>query len=304
MKNLRKKFNRFCIQNRDKGIPNLLLYVLLGSGIVFLMSNMGYTGLYELLYFDRSKILQGQVWRLFSYIFTQNSGDVFFTLVLYYCYFSLSRAVEATLGTFRFNLFYFSGIVLMDLFVMLFGGIQIPVTQDGYTFMVDFTSYYASEMTSYLNLSLLIAFATLYPETQFYILFVIPVRAWLLGLIYLLVTAYEVLTMTQPVFMFPHNLFPLVALANYFLAFGKDSVNLIPLSWRAKRKRAAKRPVQGSPILFRPAEKKEEPLYTHRCTVCGKTDVSHPNLEFRYCSRCNGYHCYCEEHINNHTHIE
>ena len=44
--------------------------------------------------------------------------------------------------------------------------------------------------------------------------------------------------------------------------------------------------------------------YTHKCTVCGKTDVDSPDLEFRYCSRCNGYHCYCQEHISNHTHIQ
>ena len=44
--------------------------------------------------------------------------------------------------------------------------------------------------------------------------------------------------------------------------------------------------------------------YTHKCTVCGKTDVTNPELEFRYCSRCSGYHCYCEDHINQHSHIE
>ena len=38
--------------------------------------------------------------------------------------------------------------------------------------------------------------------------------------------------------------------------------------------------------------------------VCGRTDLSDPDLEFRYCSRCKGYHCYCEDHINNHTHVE
>ena len=44
--------------------------------------------------------------------------------------------------------------------------------------------------------------------------------------------------------------------------------------------------------------------YHHRCTVCGRTDTENPKLEFRYCSRCSGYHCYCEDHISNHAHIE
>ena len=51
-------------------------------------------------------------------------------------------------------------------------------------------------------------------------------------------------------------------------------------------------------------KKAETPAYTHKCTVCGRTDVSNPELEFRYCSKCNGYYCYCSDHINNHSHIQ
>ena len=44
-------------------------------------------------------------------------------------------------------------------------------------------------------------------------------------------------------------------------------------------------------------------LYTHKCAVCGRTDADYPELEFRYCSRCAGYHCFCSDHINNHIHF-
>ena len=44
--------------------------------------------------------------------------------------------------------------------------------------------------------------------------------------------------------------------------------------------------------------------YRHKCTVCGRTDTDYPNLEFRYCSKCKGYCCYCIDHINNHVHIQ
>ena len=304
MKNLRKKFHRYCNLNRDKGIPNLMLYVMIGSGIVYLLTNMGYRELYEFLCFDREKILQGQVWRLFTYVFIQSSTNAFFSLLLYYCYASLGRAVEAVWGTLRFNLFYFSGVLLMDVFAMVLGGIAVPITSDGYTFMMDCSLFYSAGMVQYLNLSLLIAFATMFPDTQFYVLFIIPVRAWILALIYLLVTGYDILTMSAPHLLFPHNLFPLVGRANYFQFFGKDAKNLLPLSRRVQKKKTPRWTASGGPIPFRPAEKKEDVPYTHRCTVCGKTDVSHPNLEFRYCSRCNGNHCYCEEHINNHSHID
>ena len=43
--------------------------------------------------------------------------------------------------------------------------------------------------------------------------------------------------------------------------------------------------------------------YRHKCAVCGITDADDPNMEFRYCSKCDGYYCYCMNHINNHVHI-
>jgi len=45
-------------------------------------------------------------------------------------------------------------------------------------------------------------------------------------------------------------------------------------------------------------------ILCHKCSVCGVTDTDNPNMEFRYCSKCNGYYCYCMEHINNHTHVD
>ena len=161
-------------------------------------------------------------------------------------------------------------------------------------------------MGVFLHLSLLISFATLYPDAQFTIFFIIPIKAWVIAIVYLIIVFVQVLQLTFPVLMFPHNLFPLVAFANYFLFFGKDVLNLLPVSWRVRRKSRKQRYAPQEPIPFNrndPKEKAKVP-YIHRCAVCGRTDVSDPGLEFRYCSRCNGYFCYCEDHINNHTHVE
>ena len=77
---------------------------------------------------------------------------------------------------------------------------------------------------------------------------------------------------------------------------------------KLQKKMRKQAPVRPKVIRFEPAQtqRKEAPQanYTHRCTVCGRTDVSNPELEFRYCSRCKGYYCYCEDHISNHSHIE
>ncbi len=284
MKKLRQKFERFCYRNRYKGIPNLMLFVMLANAIVYLMSmfDSSYT-LYYALCFNRELILQGQVWRLLTFVFTGafQYGSILMVLISSLCYFSLGRAIEQTWGTFRFNLFYLTGIVLMDLFCMIFGGAADPY---------------------YLNLSLLLSFSTLYPNAHFLLFFIIPVKAWILALLDLALIFMGVIGGTLP-----GCLFPLVSLANYFLFFGADVKNIIPATWRAKFSkplRKTEKTSQAQPIYFHTAPAKERPAYTHRCTVCGRTDVSNPELEFRYCSRCNGYFCYCEDHINNHEHVQ
>ena len=107
MKNPRRKFEMFCLRNRTKGIPNLMLYIVLGNAIVYLMSAFsGNYFLYNLLYFDRGLILRGQVWRLITYPLTYNAGNLLLTAVALLCYYSLGRAMESMWGTLKFNLFY------------------------------------------------------------------------------------------------------------------------------------------------------------------------------------------------------
>ncbi len=305
--NLRKKFDRFCFKNRDKGIPNLMLYICVGSAIVYLFSQFtGNTLLYDWLRFDTELILKGQVWRLFSYALTMENGNILLTLLLLFCYYSLGRAMENLWGTLRFNLFYWSGVVLMDVYALVVG-LLMPQWQP-------YMSYVVS--VSYLNMSLFLGYATLYPDAHFLLFFIIPVKAWIFALIDLVLTFYQVFSMSFPVFLFPINLFPLIALANYFLFFGKDVLNVIPMTWRANarrlfRKKPKKARSNGPKVVQFPSAGSYEATtatvkapYNHKCTVCGRTDVTNPELEFRYCSRCKGYHCYCEEHIRSHTHIE
>ena len=82
MKNLRKKFELFCFKNRDKGIPNLMLYIVIGTAVVYLFSQMsGNALLYSALRFDRTSILQGQVWRLITYPLTYSAGNILLTAI-------------------------------------------------------------------------------------------------------------------------------------------------------------------------------------------------------------------------------
>lgn len=315
MKSLRKQFERFCLRNRNKGIPNLMLYIALGSAVVYFMGlTNGGSVLYELLCFNKTKILQGEVWRLFSFVFTFSLGSSpIFAVIGLFCIYSIGRTIEHLWGTFRFNLFYLGGVILMDVFAMIccptLPENPAAVTEEAYYMAVYWQYFYSTKMVYFLDMTLLIAYATVYPDAQFMILFIIPVKAWVLGLLYLLLNAIELFNLCYPVFFFPHCLFPLVGFANYLLFFGKDVANLLPLSWRARiRKGRTSQPTRTGTIPFTSARSEQSASarqpYTHRCSVCGRTDVSDPELEFRYCSRCNGYHCYCQDHINDHTHIQ
>ena len=273
-----------------------MLYISLGSGLVYLFSlATNNSFLYSLLSFDRSLILQGQIWRLISYPLASASGNnPLMVLIFLVCYYSLGRAMENMWGTLRFNLYYLSGVLLMDIYAMVFGGYA-----DAY----------------YLNLSLFLGYATLYPNAQFLLLFIIPVKAWIFALLDLALIAIAVLQLSFPVFYFHYNLLPLISIANYFLFFGKDFWGIFPLSWRVNASRLFGKKVtptrkqQPKVIRFdagsyQSSTAKPQAPYTHRCSICGRTDVSNPELEFRYCSKCNGYFCYCEDHISNHTHIQ
>ena len=259
MKNLRKKFELFCFKNRDKGIPNLMLYIVIGTAVVYLFSQMsGNALLYSTLRFDRTSILQGQVWRLITYPLTYSAGNILLTAITLLCYYSLGRAMENVWGTLRFNLFYLTGVVMMDIYFIIF----VP-----------------QAIFIYLHLVLLF--------------FIIPVKAWIFALIDLAMVLLSLFT--DP---FPYNLFPVIALANYFLFFGKDVLNVIPMSWRANASRLfRKKPKQPKAKVihfnagsYEASTATPKAPYTHRCTICGRTDVTNPELEFRYCSKCKGYY--------------
>ena len=288
----RTRYQRFMLRHRDKGIPNLMLYIVLGNAVVTIMSLLnGGNVLFSLLCFDKDLILQGQVWRLFTYVFTQSNLGIYGLLFLYFFY-MLGRQTEQFMGTLRFNLYYFCGVLLMDVFAMFF--------------YEPYAAALYQNMSYYLHLSLLLTFATSRPDAQFLIFFMIPIKAWVMAVIYLFLVFVEIFNLSYPVLFFPHNLFPLVAVGNYLLFMWRYIPNLLPLSLRKKRmqKQAPSQQThRPEPIPFRKAEQ-PRPNYNHRCIICGRTDRTNPELEFRYCSRCSGYHCYCIDHINNHTHIQ
>lgn len=297
---LRNKINRFFFKYRDKGVRNLMLFIAAGNAAVYLlyMMNRANPLFYDLLSFQRSAILRGQVWRLFTFplCYVIEHGLLFGAIGMLF-YYWCGMILEQYWGTLRFNLYYLSSVVLMDIAALL-----LKVNADVY----------------YVNLSLFLAVATVMPEQQIRLWFVLPVKmkwlAWLdLGLTLItvipgIVKMIHNLTAGLPLYL--GWLLPLVPIANYLLFFGKQAADILPDFLRRKGvKKVRVRPVQTvhtvHDVRSEPVREAPRPRDNarFRCTVCGRTELTNPGLDFRYCSRCAGYRCYCEDHIHNHTHI-
>lgn len=287
MKKLQRSITRFFYNNRNRGIPNLMLFIALGNLLVYIFSMADPSGaLRYALLFSRDKIFDGQLWRLISYIFIPDVGSSVFTgplflAIMFFFYFQIGRILEARWGVMKFNCYYFCGIIIMDI-----AGLILNAPASAY----------------YLNLSLILAFATMCPEDRVLIFYVIPFKMKWLAWFYL-----GSLVLTFFTVSFPLNLFPVAALLNYFLFFGKEVRNVLPglgtyrPSYTPPRRQ---NPAPNPQWADRYRSKDGQKPYRHKCTVCGRTDADYPDLEFRYCSRCKGYYCYCSDHINNHVHIQ
>ena len=267
--------NRFCRKHPRFELPNLMMYVVIGNVLVYLLDMFSRGTFSALLTFSRSAILHGQIWRLVTFVFVPDTfGNVLlFALSLYFYYF-IGTSLEREWGSQRFTVFYCMGILLNMVTGLLTG--------------------YAS--MTYINLSLFLAFATLYPDTQFLLFFFIPVKAKWMAWLDAAVFAWSVLS----ALIWGPRLYafiPIVAILNYILFFWSDFAYLfVRVKHRTSRQT----------INFKNAQRaaKQNKGYLHKCAVCGRTDTDFPDLEFRYCSKCNGYYCYCMDHINNHVHIQ
>lgn len=297
-------------KNRSKGIPNLMLWIAIGNAIVYLATTISTNGalIYELLNFNASLVLRGQVWRIVTFLFTylvdmQGLGLLLGAISLLFYYF-LGKVLEEYWGTLRFNLFYFSGALI---------GAAVSLLVQGVFLLTGRSADVVTMTATFVNLSIFLAVATIQPDAQVRIFFVLPVKMKWLALIDLAISLVSVivglidmvLSLTKGTVTLSW-LFPIAALANYFIFFGKDCAALLPDKWRYRRPKAqtVKQKAKPNPHWadkYRSADGRRP--YRFKCTVCGRTDTEHPNLEFRYCSRCAGYRCYCADHINNHAHI-
>ncbi len=281
MDKLERKIGRFAI-------PNLMQYVVFGTVGVLLISVFK-PEFISYIVLTPDAIAKGQIWRFITFIFYPPVGDSYISMALsLYCYYWIGGALESTWGTFRFNIYYLSGMLITAISTMIFGGIAIP---------------------TYLNQMLFITLASLFPTSRVNFLFLIPMRAILLAAIGAGFMIYDYLTVGA-ILPFFRTLI-LSAVLNYLLFIAPTIIQ--HLKYRKRRSDYMKKAQSGataskakSAVERRDSDRGKiiKGVPFHKCHVCGITDVDDPDMTFRYCSQCNGNYEYCENHLHNHEHVK
>ena len=266
--------DRFCAKHPRFGIPNLAMYIAIGQVIVGVLSLLPpLRNLLSLLVFSRMAILHGQVWRLVTFVFVPTTVNPFYLLLGCYVIYWTGQMLEREWGTAKFSLFYLCGVLWSIL-----GGLILGLA-DIY----------------YIHLSFFLVIATMYSEMQVLFMFVLPIKMKWLALLDVALILLQGLESGPYVV-----LLALPSFINYFiftwsfwsvkLGFMRRQADPQVINFKRARKQAEKKA-------------RETGGYLHKCAVCGLTDQDAPDMEFRYCSKCDGYYCYCANHINNHIHI-
>lgn len=289
---LERKFGRYAIHN-------LMYYVIIlyALGFVFNMINPSFY--YNYLMLDIDKVLHGQIWRLVTFLIQPIDSNILFLFISLYLYYMIGTSLERAWGAFRFNLYFLSGVLFNILAVVILYVITRVAFGVGYSYPISI---------SYINQSMFFAFAVLFPEMQFLLFFIIPVKVKYLGYLYGLIMAYNVISLfrsgtLEAVGM---GIAMIVALAN-FLIFFLMTRNYKRISPKERKRRADfQRSVrQGERMRDNVVDfQSRQAITRHKCAVCGRTELDDDELEFRFCSKCDGNYEYCMEHLYTHSHVK
>ena len=261
-------------------IPHLMRYIIIGNIAAYIISLINYE-YFSYLVLDPDLVMKGQVWRLITFIFIPEGAggtNILMVAISLYFYYFIGTALESHWGAFRFNVYYLIGILGTIATSFIFKGYGTP---------------------SYINESLFLAFATLFPELQVLLFFIIPIKVKWLGILSggLLILQFILSNSLSD------RAFIIVALLNYILFFGPQLISKIKAG-RRRQKFAQAVNSSRSPYKSPTKGKVINDVPFHKCHVCGKTELDDPNMQFRYCSKCNGNFEYCMDHINTHEHVK
>lgn len=281
---LEKKFGKYAINN-------LILYLLGGYAIGYLLTfGQKFTGVPYLTYLTLEPyyILHGQVWRLITWIIIPPQESIWIALIMFLLYYQLGSALERTWGAFRFNVYIFGGMLFTVIGAFITYAIYGPTLPIGY-----FVNTY------YINLSIFLAFSTCFPDMQVLLYFIIPIKMKWMSIVYGVIIGYEII---QYIYLGAlYMAVPIIASLLNFVVFFLMTRNLHRYNPKDIHRRAEFRRAATPP---RTQYRDGTPIARHKCAVCGRTEITNPELEFRFCSKCNGNYEYCSDHLFTHQHIK
>ncbi|NLY76111.1 MAG: rhomboid family intramembrane serine protease [Firmicutes bacterium] len=245
-------------------VKRLMHYIIIFNVLVLLLFYFYPPILHALILVPRL-VLKGELWRLVTYIFIPPTFSPLWVIFTLYFYYLVGTGLENEWGAFKFNIYYLTGMIGTTTGAFITGG--------GATAL-------------YLNLSLFFAFARIYPNFEILIFFILPVKIKYLAWLNWFFFGYNILFSTS----LSAKIAALIAIGNYFLFFGKDTIEALKL----------KRQVYYNRKKFFDEIANTPPI--HKCAVCGITEKDDPRMDFSYCKECGDDYEYCAKHINDHHH--
>ena len=251
-------------------VPNITLWIIVVQVCAYIAMNVPMRGLnpgemLDRLLLDPQRVLEGEWWRLIAFAFIPPQTNILFAFFFFWIFHLMGTSLEMYWGTFRYNLY---------LWVWWLGTVAVS--------MIFGQSIHQNY---YMEQSVFLAFAWLNPEFTFLLFFILPVKikylAWLNWFLIVMAFAFG---------GWGERVATVAAITNFLIFLGPEVREYVVHGTRRMKREAARKA-------------KRDPDYFHKCTLCGITDTSHPSIEFRYCSKCDGHLCYCSDHLRDHEHV-
>lgn len=310
-----KWFNKLERKYGKYAIKNLMFYIIALYAFGFIIS-IFFPDVYT-VYFSLNAaaiIEHGQIWRIVTFIIQPPTTSIIFILFSLYLYYLIGMVLENVWGAFKFNVYFFMGVllqVLAAIFIYLVFGVIYQLS------------------TYYINLALFMAYAMILPDKQLYLFFIIPVKIkWLAYLEAAYFAATIILGYISPWLSYKDWLTfssiigvlstpevataALISMINFIVFFLMSRTNRKTKGQKAYRQvmkeksrsygTSSKQNEQSGTSDIKGANKFHR-IAKHKCAVCGKTENDGDDLIFRFCSKCDGNYEYCNEHLYTHKHI-
>ena len=269
-------------------IPNLMIYLIAAYCIGFVIYTVN-PNFMLMLTLSPYHILHGQVWRLITWILMPTDTRVFSLLIMALLYYQLGSALERSWGTFRFNVYIFGGMLFTVIGAFILYGIYAAAGTGSLETISLISSL--TFTTNYINLTIFLAFAVMYPEMQILLFFIIPVKMKWMAAVYAVLIAINLILTS-----WGGRIAIIMSVLNFLIFF---------LSTRNYRRVSPKEIHRKQVFKAQMREPRRGSMVTkHKCAVCGRTELDDPNLEFRFCSKCDGNYEYCQDHLFTHQHIK